>query len=94
MTQHAHVLLHQSTRHQSTRHPLLSLTHAYPPATRTPGLLLPLARNGAISGTPSMYLERVITSRLDPGVDLVLLEYAVNNKFNHTTMEYEDVGVG
>ncbi|KAG1667406.1 hypothetical protein FOA52_004823 [Chlamydomonas sp. UWO 241] len=48
-------------------------------------------KNGAISGTPSMYVERVMSSRLDPGVDLVLLEYAVNNRFNTTTMEYEDV---
>lgn len=50
-------------------------------------------RNGAISGTPSTYAERIIASRLDADVDLVMLEYAVNNHVDHTTIEYEDASL-
>ncbi|KAG1670163.1 hypothetical protein FOA52_000875 [Chlamydomonas sp. UWO 241] len=38
------------------------------------------ARNGGISGTPSSFMERMLTSQLDEGVDLVFIEYALNNK--------------
>eukprot|EP00955_Chlamydomonas_euryale_P096299 364999-Chlamydomonas_euryale.AAC.22 len=62
-------------------------------ASRSPCAVRPLStrRNGAISGTPSTYSERILSTRLDPEVDLVLLEYAVNNRVNTSTLEYEDV---
>eukprot|EP00195_Chlamydomonas_chlamydogama_P012413 CAMPEP_0202908854 /NCGR_PEP_ID=MMETSP1392-20130828/47410_1 /ASSEMBLY_ACC=CAM_ASM_000868 /TAXON_ID=225041 /ORGANISM="Chlamydomonas chlamydogama, Strain SAG 11-48b" /LENGTH=503 /DNA_ID=CAMNT_0049598371 /DNA_START=225 /DNA_END=1732 /DNA_ORIENTATION=- len=60
------------------------LQSAFPEATIS-------ARNGAVGSTTSSFLDLCMPNHVDPDVDLVVVEYSVNDGYVHSHLEHEQM---